>query len=187
VTHNGERQPHALANIDRSRSDQYVIRMLKGSKSYSISGGNSVAFIIAGIVFLGIGWGVWTSNVPASTGDWVMMVLFELFFVGLGLLFLGFRMKFTVYPEQRECSRERFFFGLRFGRKSWKFSEFSGVDVSVRIGRKGARSARVTLTPKAGGDPVVVNVFMMLGGLPPAAVEAGHELSETMGLPLSKP
>jgi len=160
--------------------------MLKAPTSFGWSRGYSIALIILGVFFLLCGWGMWSANAPKATsaGDWIEIVLFEVFFVGVGLFTIGFRMQFTVFPAERRAVRTMRFLGIPFKSNGWRFTEFSGVEIKVTSGARGSQSAAIKLTRNM-GDPVLVTTFMMRGNIPKAAQDLAHELSETMGIPFS--
>jgi len=162
---------------------------MSGPKTYGMTFGNNLAMTLFGLFLLGCAYGVWTVNAPktSSGSDWAMLLAIEAFFVALVVPMIGYRMEFSVDPERRIVSRSRSFFGLGVGGRTWSFGDFSAVLLSVHEGNRGARSARLLLELRAGGDPVLVNVYMMPGGLPEAAVVDAQSLAQTMGLPLAGP
>jgi len=144
----------------------------------------SAVLALFGVFLLFCGWGTWSVNArkTESVGGWALLLLFEVFFVGTGLVAIGYRMAFTVVPGERRVRRALRFFGIPLRQNTWSYTDFDAVSIHVTTGGRGSRSAAVQLLLRSTGKPVIVTTFMMGGSIPRGALDLARELSQTLGI-----
>src|SRR3954468_116485 len=136
--------------------------MLRSPKTYGLSGAHSVALIVLGIFFIFCAWGMWSANAEKATsaGDWILIFGFDTFFLLVAGLTIGFRTRFTIYPQEKRVTQVMRLFGMAVKSRSWHFAEFNGVAITSNSTGRGGSRAYVKLQLHSSEDTVFVDSYM---------------------------
>ena len=141
--------------------------MFQTVQTYSWGRGKAIGMFSFGVFLVTMGVlpiNYWLGMGPSVVG-WIGIVLYELLFVGVGILAMFYRQTVSVDPVKRQVNRQLRFATSPFKSQSWNFSDFSSVNLGVQsVENRGITtySASITLALRSSKALVYIDTYNLM-------------------------